>query len=482
MEIDRRTFLKTAAGVAMGAGFGLGLPLPQSARAAGKRVRKFHFSASPARVSLGAGPEFTAWTYNGQVPGPEIRVREGEIVQVTLKNFLPESTTIHWHGIPLQNSMDGVPGITQPGVKPGETFVYEFEAKPAGTFIYHSHAGLQLDQGLAGPLIIEPENDPGAFDREYTLLLEDWVMKDGGGTADTQRRQTGQMMGGGMMGRRRGPRGGGSRPGDPMLEPVYDAYAVNGRVGPAISDLKVRRGERVKLRICNPSAATIYYLRLAGHTMTITDTDGNSIEPLETDIVRIGMGERYDVFFEADNPGYWLLAAAEQGAGEGSLRIPIRYHGIRDKEAKPPSFESGLRMADYSDMRAASPAAWPSKQADRLYRQTLSGGMHSPYWTINNQVYPDTDQLTVRENQKVRLSYGNHSMMAHPMHLHGHFFRVANPNLPSERWIFKDTLIVERMQRLDVEFLADNPGKWFHHCHHAYHMEAGMANVVSYQS
>jgi len=481
MRINRRTFLKTAAAAALGAGVGLNLPLSQPARAAGKRLRRFHLSASPARVSLGAGPEFMAWTYNGRVPGPELRVREGEIVQVTLRNFLPESTTIHWHGIPLQNSMDGVPGVTQPAVKPGETFVYEFEAKPAGSFIYHSHVGLQLDQGLSGPLIIEPSNDPVIVDREYTLVLEDWVMKDGGGTAETQRRQSGHMMGG-MMGRGQGPRRGGTRPGDPMLEPVYDDYAVNGRIGPAIADLEVRRGERVKLRILNPSAATAYFLRLAGHSLTITATDGNSIEPLETDVLRIGMGERYDVIFTAANPGYWLLAAAEQGSGEGRLRIPIRYRGVRDKEARPPSFHSGLRLADYSDMRALHPVAWPAEQADRYYRQVLSGGMHSPFWTINNQVYPDADQLAVRENQKVRLGYWNHSMMPHPMHLHGHFFRVVNPDLPPERWIFKDTLMVERMQRLDIEFLADNPGNWFHHCHNLYHMEAGMANVVSYRS
>ena len=124
--MDRRTFLKAAAGVAIGTGLGFGWPLENSALAAGRRIRKFRLSASAARVNLGNGPDFMAWTYNGQVPGPEIRVREGEIVQVALKNFLPEGTTIHWHGIPLRNAMDGVPGITQPPVQPGETFIYEF--------------------------------------------------------------------------------------------------------------------------------------------------------------------------------------------------------------------------------------------------------------------------------------------------------------------------------------------------------------------
>jgi FtsP/CotA-like multicopper oxidase with cupredoxin domain len=481
MNINRRTFIKSSAGALLGAGIGLGLPLCRPANAAGKRMRKFHLSASVAKVNLGAGPDFNAYTYNGRVPGPEIRVREGDVVQVKLKNYLPEGTTIHWHGVPLENAMDGVPGITQPAIMPGETFVYEFEAAPAGSFIYHSHAGLQLDQGLYGPLIIEPLQEAGAYDQEFTLMLEDWVMKDGGGAADTERRQTGHMMGG-MMGRRHGMRRDRGLPGDPMLEPVYDDHAVNGRVGPAIEDLEVRRGDRVRLRIMNPSSATQYYLRLAGHTLTITHADGNPIEPVEADVLRIGMGERYDVMFTADNPGYWLLAAAEQGYGESRLRIPIRYRGVRTKEPEGPDFHSGLRLVDYGDFSSLRDADWPSAPADRTYRQLLSGGMHSPYWTINNRVYPDADLLTVREGQKIRLRYWNRSMMPHPMHLHGHFFRLVNPALPPRRWVFKDTLVVDPMQRFDIEFMADNPGDWFHHCHHLYHMEAGMANVVAYRA
>ena len=104
--------------------------------------------------------------------------------------------------------------------------------------------------------------------------------------------------------------------------------------------------------------------------------------------------------------------------------------------------------------------------------------MGSPYWTINGRVYPDTDSLIIRKGDLVRISYMNQSMMPHPMHLHGHFYKVVNPNLPSNRWIMKDTVIVNHMERIDIEFLADNPGKWFHHCHNLYHMMAGMTNVV----
>jgi FtsP/CotA-like multicopper oxidase with cupredoxin domain len=475
-KINRRTFLKTTLGAILASG----LPAFSLSHALGKpkkAVREFRFSASPAKVNLGVGPDFVAWTYNGQVPGPEIRAREGDIIRVILKNYLPEDTTIHWHGVPVPNAMDGVPEVTQKAVMPGKTFVYEFEARPAGSYIYHSHVNYQLDQGLYGALIIEPSHSRDLHDREYTLLLEDWVMMDGGGVANTQRRPP-MGMRRGMMRRRRS-----SGPGrTPLLEPVYDGYAINGRVYPEMNPLGVGKGDRVKLRILNASSATIYDLCLAGHALTITHVDGNPIQPVETDVLRIGMGERYDVEFVANNPGTWLLGARERGFGEGMLRIPIEYKEVRRKEPVPPIFHRGLRFATYWDFQALhSTDKSVSVPADRFYPQTLSGGMHSPFWAINGQVYPDAERLAVREGERARIGYWNHSMMPHPMHFHGHFFKVVNPSLPYERWILKDTVIVDPMQHVEIEFLADNPGKWFHHCHNLYHMEAGMANVVAYQ-
>ena len=474
MDIRRRQFLQTVAGAAIGTALSplvstIGFARPPA------RIKDFRFTASTSQVQLGEGPQFVAWTYNGQVPGPEIRVREGDTVRVTLKNDLADATTIHWHGIPLQNPMDGVPGITQPGVKPGETFVYEFKARPAGSFLYHSHAAYQLDQGLYGSLIIEPLRPEQSYDREFTLVLEDWVMRDGGGIASVQRRPP---MGG-MHGRmHRGPAFG---PADgPLWEPMYDGYAVNGRINGAIDALMVRKGDRIKIRLINACSATIFFLRLAGHTLSITHADGNPIRPVETDVLRIGMGERYDVMVTADNPGNWWLAAYESGLGEGQLRIPVLYRDVRRENPQPPTFHRGLRMADYGDLQSLVPTAYIGGEADRVFGQSLSGGMHSSAWGINGQVYPYADPLMVKKGERVRLRYGNHSPMPHPMHLHGHFFRLVNPSLPPERWVQKDTLILDHMQRIDVEFMADNSGRWFHHCHNLYHMEAGMANVLVY--
>jgi FtsP/CotA-like multicopper oxidase with cupredoxin domain len=489
-KINRRTFLKTALGTLAAAGFS-GFSPTDIFSESKRPMREFKFSASPARVNLGVGPDFNALTFNGKVPGPEIRVREGEIIRVVLKNYLSEGTTIHWHGIPVPNAMDGVPGVTQEAVMPGESFVYEFEAKPSGSYIYHSHFHYQLDQGLYGALIIEPSRQGESYDQEHTLLLEDWVMKDGGGVANTPRRSSmgmmrgmgGGMMGGGMMRGMMGRRQGfGLREG-PLLEPFYDGYAVNGKVYPAVDPIIVSKGDRVKLRLLNPSSATIYELRLAGHPFTVTHADGIAIMPVETDVLRIGMGERYDVMFVADNPGYWLLAARESGLGEGMLQIPLRYKGVNRKDPLPPEFRPGLRLASFWNFQALFPSGDSLPEAnDRVYPQRLSGGMHTPFWTINGQIYPDAENLAVRQGERVRILYWNQSMMPHPMHLHGHSFKVANPFLPRDRWIMKDTVIVDPMSRVEIEFLSNNPGRWFHHCHNLYHMEAGMANVIAYQT
>lgn len=473
MSINRRDFLKTG-GLVL-AGTALAGAWPRSAWSApGARTREFRLRAELVKTDLGLGRPFTAWSYNGGPPGPEIRVTQGDMVRVVLENGLPEPTTIHWHGLPVPNAMDGVPGITQKPVPPGGSFVYEFPAEPAGTFIYHSHQGLQLDQGLYGALIVEPRRHGRGHDREYTLLLEDWATVDGGGPNATRRRPPspmGGMMGGGMMGR-----GGG-----PPWEPVYDAYAVNGRAWPSVPPLMVKKGDRVKLRLCGAASATIFDLRLAGHALTVTHADGNPVQPVVTDVLRIGMGERYDVEFTADNPGYWLLGAYENGLGESGLKVPILYQGVKRSQPEPPDFPRGLRLATHESLQAAPGLERPG-EADVAYRQVLSGGMHSSYWTINGRVYPDSDRLAVRQGQWVRLDYFNRSPMAHPMHLHGHFFRVMNPRLAPERWLTKDTVIVDPMRAVSIIFKADNPGNWFHHCHNLYHMEAGMADLVLYKS
>lgn len=484
--MDRRRFIHrtTLAGVAVLAGCRADPPRPrtrtaavsvpgapsyEAAReaAATSAVRQVRLVAEPIEVEVGPGEVWRTWGYNGQYPGPEVRLREGEHLEATVENHLPEETTIHWHGLPLPNPMDGVPGLTQEPIPPGGSFVYAFAAEPAGSYIYHSHVGLQIDRGLVAPLVIEERAQHVAYDREVTLVLDDYLPGTpeplaGGGRGGMMGRRRGGMMGGrGMMGGQ---------------VPPYAGLLINGKLPSDPVAVDVRRGERLRMRIMNPSGATTFRVALGGHRLTVTHADGQPVEPVTVDALRIGMGERYDVVVEADNPGAWpLMAATVEGDSAPALAL-LRYADAAATQPPAGAMPEGLtggRLLRLSDLRALDPI--PAGTPDRTFNLTLSGGMmgRSGLWTIDGQAYPNADPLAIREGERVRVNMVNRSMMIHPMHLHGHFFRVGGA--------VKDTVIVEpHMGRLAFEFVADNPGRWFFHCHHAYHLEAGMAREVRY--
>ncbi len=441
--------------------------------------KEFKLNASIAQVNIGTGKSFKAWTYNSQLPGPEIRIKEGETFRAVLKNYLPEGTTIHWHGLPVPNKMDGVPHITQNPVQPGQSFLYEFKATPPGTYIYHTHFSYQLDQGLYGPLIIEPKKEERSYDREYVLTLEAWATVNGGGPEASRmgRISPGMGMMGGMMGMMRGQ----PKQGEPLQEPLYDAYGINGKVFNASVPFKVRKGDKVRLRIINASSSTLYTFRIAGHPLRITHTDGRPVVPFEVDALRIGQSERYDVELYANNPGRWHIYNLRDGSPvSGWLFGTLLYEGIKSKSYNDDNLNR-LRLNDYNLLEGMEePFAKSAGRVDRTFSMTLSGGMMgSPYWTINGKVYPYTDNIDIRDGERIRLEYFNMSMMPHPMHLHGHFFEVVGSGRSTGIRIKKDTLIIPpHMGSGAIEFIADNPGIWFHHCHNLYHMEAGMANLV----
>jgi len=473
--ISRRDFIKYA-GIGGIAALSHISPLGFTERVFSEDVREFKLNASITSVNVGTGKSFSAWAYNGQLPGPEIRVKEGDTLRAVLKNYLPEGTTVHWHGLPVPNKMDGVPGITQSIVQPGQSFIYEFKATLPGTYIYHTHASYQLDRGLYGALIIEPKREERSYDREYTLMLEGWATMDGGAPEASKmgRINPGGMMGMGMM--RRQPTAG-----EPLHEPLYDAYGINGKVFGASVPFRVTKGDRVRLRIINASSATTFTLRIAGHSLRITHTDGRPIIPFEVDSLRIGVTERYDVELHANNPGRWHIYNLRDGSPASGWPLgTILYEGIESRNYNDDNLK-GLRLNDYNLLEGAHESYLkPVGKVEKVFVMTLSGGMMaSPYWTINGKVYPYTDNIDIRDGERIRFEYFNRSMMHHPMHLHGHFFEVVGSGRRTGGRIKKDTLIIPaHMGRGAVEFIADNPGVWFHHCHNLYHMEAGMANLV----
>ncbi|MBZ5659335.1 MAG: multicopper oxidase family protein [Acidobacteriia bacterium] len=488
--MDRRTFLQSAianlGAVALGARIssaGLGLPgkprqgtgshpLDNPAVGAGL-PREFPLILEKTQFEIPGRGVFEKWLYNGQFPGPEIRAKEGERLRIAVKNNLPEGTTVHWHGIPLQNAMDGVPDITQPAIPPGGTFVYEFDASPAGSYMYHSHVGLQQDRGLVGPLVLEEKNAHVAYDREYTLTLTDFLA---GAPMPLGRMKT---AGNGMM---------------DMLAAPYIALLINGRPPEVPSVFQVKTGERVRLRLINPSGSSIYRFAIGGHTLMITHTDGRPVEPFRVDALRLGPGERYDVVVEARNPGAWPIAASADN-DLPAARAVLQYtdsNPAMPREGAMPEGLTGGRLLQLDDLRGLDVPE--VRKPNRIFNFVLAGGMLKPggmmkpagvadpggaaailtqQWTMNGQAYPNAEPLEIHRGEAVRIRLDNQSAMPHPMHLHGHFYRVGN--------VSKDTTIVwTHSKRVELDIVADNPGAWLFHCHNLYHMDGGMMRIVRY--
>jgi FtsP/CotA-like multicopper oxidase with cupredoxin domain len=487
MMPTRREFLGATARVALVATAAAGTTGRwQKAGAAGAEPRTFSLEAREATWEIAPGRTIKAMAYNGRVPGPELRVREGERVRVVLKNALAEPTTVHWHGVDVPNRMDGVPDVTQKAVQPGESFVYEFEARPAGTRWYHTHfrEHHQMDLGLVAPLIIEAAaKEPMAHDREVTLVLDDWATGSGKPVPDTDAGTAGGGGMGGMMGRGM-MRGGGMMRGMGRRadEPAYDTMTINGKAWPSIEPLQVKRGERLRLRVINASAEHTHLVRLARHRLHVTHTDGNPLAaPVEVDALPIAPSERYDVVVVADQPGSWLFQCLQPGHAEAGERMAVLYEGYASR--KPAAAEERLRdlvLWHYGLGRGRAVLLKP-EGATRRFDLVLSGGMMgSDVWTINRKVYPNTDPLTLDRGDRALVRLVNMSPEAHPMHLHGQSFWVlADNGARHAEPLVKDTVdVAAHMGSAVLEFTAHNPGQWFFHCHKPMHMEGGMIALV----
>ncbi|MET7770563.1 multicopper oxidase family protein [Nocardia sp. NPDC005366] len=454
-------------------------------RAANAAVRAVSLRAEPTTVDLG-GVQVQTWTYGGRLPGREIRLTRGEVLRAEIANALPAPTTIHWHGIALRNDMDGSPDITQSPIAPGGTFGYEFTVPDPGTYWLHPHVGPQLDRGLYAPLIIEDPADGAEYDTEAVIVLDDWLDGVDGRTPDTQLRQlratgmSGMNMGGGMN---RMNMGGMSMPTNPNAPLGSDAgdvddypyFLINGRTDRDPVTLSGKPGQRMRLRIINAGADTAFRVALGGHRLRVTHTDGYPVQPITTDSLLIGMGERYDAIIELGDGVFPLVAAAEGKTGRGLALVRTGAGAAPAADARPTELTAAPLTAD--KLVAADSVRLPQRKPDRTLDITLGAAARDYVWTINGRDYDQRTPLDVSAGQRVRLRFTNQTMMFHPMHLHGHTFQLATPGGTGPR---KDTVVVAPMQTVQADLDATNPGQWMLHCHNAYHQEAGMMTVMSY--
>jgi FtsP/CotA-like multicopper oxidase with cupredoxin domain len=454
--------------------------------AEGGQVRDYQLIAAPVDWPLADGSTVKALAYNGQVPGPPLTARTGDLIKVTFKNDLSQETTVHWHGLKVPNSMDGVPDLTQKPVPPGGSFTYQFLATTPGTYWYHSHVDevTQVRAGLYGPIVIEPRETTQQIDREETIIVSDFGTMSGS-ASDTvpgisppstapsagmpsmmgQGGTSGMGMGQGMMGEPQ-------QPSDHARD-----FLINGKRFPATPELTVHQGERIRLRLINASASADHFIRLDGHQLTPLATDGHDLPQTApaSDVIQLAPAERVDVLLTADHPGVWALHCLVSDHTAMGMRMTVRYDG-----------QTGGATIDQTDPKTLKiwspelPARGRQTPAvDKTVDLQLSGNMMgSTHWTINGQSYPDVSPITVKLGQRVRLRITNMSMEAHPMHLHGQPFDVVAVNGRVVEPATKDTLELAPMGSAIVDFKATNPGKWLFHCHNFEHMMNGLATVI----
>ncbi|KAB7849303.1 multicopper oxidase family protein [Streptomyces mobaraensis] len=476
---------------------------------AGGSVREVRLTAARTTLDLG-GREVTSWAYGDALPGREVRLTAGDTLALTLANHLPEATSLHWHGLALRNDMDGVPGVTQRPVRPGGSFTYRFAVDRPGTYWFHPHSGTQQDRGLYAPLIVEDPKEPLAYDKEWVVVLDDWVDGVDGSTPDAVLAELAKGMSGGHGGMNHDGSGGGSHDGSggmggmhhmAAVEPAADSqgdgpsrmlmgatspvlggdagdvaypyYLVNGRTPDAPQTFTAKPGDRIRIRIVNAGGDTAFRVALGGHRMTVTHTDGFPVERVETESLLLGMGERYDVLVTAGD-GVFPLTALAEGKKRTALAL-LRTGGGTAPAADVRPAELDRTPLTAGRLKAAEPVRLKDRRPDRTLTFELTGSMERYDWALNGRRYTPSERYPVAAGERVRLAFVNRSAMWHPMHLHGHTFALPGGG-PR-----KDTAVVLPGQRLEADFDADNPGLWMLHCHNVYHAESGMMTLLGYR-
>jgi FtsP/CotA-like multicopper oxidase with cupredoxin domain len=438
-------------------------------------VTELRLSAAPGTAPIvGSGyPETAVWCFNGAVPGPEIRVRQGARLRVVVTNNLGEDTTVHWHGVRLPNAMDGVPHLTQPPIAPGASFTYEFDVPDAGTFWYHPHQRSfeQVGRGLAGALIVE-EREPIQVDREISWVLSDWRLQP-----NAQLRESfGDWHDMSHAGR------------------IGDTVTINGRVPDVFA---VRSGERIRLRLINAANARVFGLEFREHRPQIIAIDGQPVAPHEPEQGRVVLGPamRVDLVIDLTHPPKSRFAVADTFYKDLAYRlVDVAYTD------EPPLRQ---RPLDAPVALAPNPLPEPDMTNAQRHEVVLSGGMMGGMrsavvggqsmnmrdmlrrglaWAINGVAaleHVHQPMAVLARGRTYVLDMRNDSVWWHPMHLHGHVFRVlSRDGRPTRHREWQDTVLVMPRERVEVAFVADNPGDWMFHCHVLEHQAGGMMGVV----
>ncbi len=476
--LSRRFFLKSSAAIFVGSvasGY-----LLRGANAVEYKEFRLRAGVNPVRLVPEPNDMTNAWCFNGQIPGPEIRVQQGDRIRVIVDNALDEETTVHWHGMRVPNAMDGVSHLTQTPIAPGNTFTYEFDAVDAGTFWYHPHQRSfeQVGRGLYGPLIVE-EKKPIRVDRDITWVLDDWRLAADGQISD----DFGNLHDMSHNGR------------------VGNTVTINGQV---LEKFQVRRGERIRLRLINAANARIFGIDFGEHEPVIVAIDGQPVAPHKpkNDLLVLGPAMRVDVVIDMVgdiNQQYTLTDSFYRELKYRLVDLVYTNTPLRD------------RIPDWDMQLPANPLSEPDLGNAERHDVTFSGGMmggmvmqemggsaghelmgamgsmmgmmHSgKIWFINGIAAEGPimePMLTLSHGRSHVIMMTNATAWHHPIHFHGHSFRVLSRNgTPTRFKEWQDTVLMGPKERVEIAFVADNPGDWMFHCHILEHQAAGMMGVI----
>lgn len=464
--LSRRAFV----GGIIGAG-GIGL-LGFPSEATAEPEVSYRLTAKPGRAALRGAeyPRVDVWGYNGVAPGPLLRVKQGAPLAVRLRNGLQQPTTLHWHGIRIANAMDGVPGLTQAPVKPGAEFNYRFTCPDAGTYWYHphKHSSEQVARGLHGVLIVE-EKDPPNVDQDRVLVLDDWRLDEDGQIHLSSFGSIGERAHGGRFG---------------------NTFTCNGVTD---HDVKVKAGERVRLRFCNVANASSFAVQIADHEVVVIAIDGQPVRPFKAHdgVILLSPGQRVDAMVDmTGSPGSTSpirLLGFEQSVAVGRLvYAPVERarRGILETAIELPAnpLATDLDLSDAVDATlvmdgGAMGGMQGAKVAGKFYDTAQLVQRFGYVWSFNGTAgMPEEPLVRVKRGQTVRLRMINNTSWPHAMHIHGHHFKqIAGSSGDGYDAVWRDTIVLRRGQEITTAFVADNPGKWMLHCHMLEHQEGGMA-------
>ena len=417
-------------------------------------VPDYRLDIAPVTWELSPRHTIKTVAYNGHVPGPLLRFKEGRPVTIDVTNHTDRPEVVHWHGLFLPSDVDGAMEEGTPPIAPSQTVRYTFTPRPAGFRWYHTHTMAMGDLTLAqyggqhGPLLIEPANDPARYDREFFLVLHDW---NGRLTASD----------------------------DGAMNPTYAVSTINGKVMGSAEPLRVERGQRVLLHVLNSSPTEVHWVSLAGHPLQVVSLDGNVVPTSQTvSMLRLAPAERVCVVVEMNNPGVWVFGEVRKHVQAAGMAVVVEYAN----ESGPPRWEQPAELTwNYEQFAVLKPAAeaTPAINIPLVLESKFRGHGAMEAWTINGQSYPDARVPPLRQGQRYRLQFINKSGDDHPLHLHRHSFELCSLGAP--RGILKDVVLVDAQTQTDVEFTANNPGATLFHCHQQNHMDLGFMMLLNYE-